>query len=42
MDPWGHPYPYKSSGQHGEFGLFSFGKDDYPGGSDEAADIANR
>lgn len=40
-DPWGHAYQYKSPGEHGEFDLFSFGKDGQPGGSDEAADITN-
>ena len=40
-DPWGHPYQYKSPGEHGEFDLLSFGKDGQPGGSDEAADITN-
>lgn len=41
MDPWGHPYQYKSPGEHGEFDLYSFGKDGQPGGSDESADITN-
>jgi len=40
-DPWGHPYQYKSPGEHGDFDLLSFGKDGQPGGSDEAADITN-
>jgi len=41
LDPWGKPYNYKSPGEHGEFDLWSFGKDGQPGGSDEAADIKN-
>ena len=41
LDPWGHPYQYKSPGEHGEFDLLSFGKDGQPGGTDEAADITN-
>ena len=41
LDPWGKPYQYKSPGEHGEFDLYSFGKDGQPGGSDEAADITN-
>jgi general secretion pathway protein G len=41
MDPWGHPYQYKSPGEHGEVDLFSYGKDGQPGGSDENADITN-
>ncbi len=40
-DPWGNPYQYKSPGEHGEFDLFSLGKDGQPGGSAEAADITN-
>jgi general secretion pathway protein G len=39
MDPWGHPYVYKSPGEHGEFDLLSYGKDGSPGGTDENADI---
>lgn len=41
VDPWGHPYVYKSPGEHGEFDLVSYGKDGQPGGNDEAADIVN-
>lgn len=41
LDPWDHPYQYRSPGEHGEFDLFSLGKDGQPGGSDEAADIVN-
>jgi general secretion pathway protein G len=40
-DPWGNPYQYKSPGEHGEFDLFSFGKDGRVGGSGEDADITN-
>lgn len=41
MDPWGNAYQYKSPGEHGEFDLFSFGKDGQPGGTGETADITN-
>ncbi len=41
VDPWGHPYQYKSPGEHGEYDLFSFGKDGQPGGVDEMADIVS-
>lgn len=41
LDPWGKPFQYKSPGQHGEFDLFSLGKDGQPGGEGEAADIGN-
>lgn len=40
-DPWGQDYQYKIPGEHGEFDLFSFGKDGQPGGEGEAADIGN-
>jgi general secretion pathway protein G len=41
LDPWGKPYQYKSPGDHGEFDLWSFGKDGQPGGTGEAADITS-
>ena len=40
-DPWGRPYQYKSPGEHGDFDLFSFGRDGQAGGSGEAADITS-
>lgn len=40
-DPWGNAYIYKSPGQHGEFDLFSYGKDGAVGGEGDAADITN-
>ena len=42
LDPWGRPYVYKAPGTKGEYDLLSYGKDGQPGGSGEAADIANR
>lgn len=41
LDPWGKPYQYKSPGEHGEFDLWSFGKDGQPGGTGENADITS-
>ena len=41
MDPWGHPYQYKSPGEHGEYDVWSYGKDGAPGGTGENADITN-
>lgn len=41
LDPWGKPYQYKFPGEHGEYDLFSHGKDGQPGGTAEAADITN-
>ena len=40
-DPWGRPFIYKIPGEHGEFDLYSYGKDGQPGGSGEDADVTN-
>lgn len=40
-DPWGRPYQYRQPGQHGEFDIFSYGKDGQPGGTAEAADVTS-
>ncbi|PIX74912.1 MAG: type II secretion system protein GspG [Rhodocyclales bacterium CG_4_10_14_3_um_filter_68_10] len=40
-DPWGNPYHYRYPGEHGEYGLFSYGKDGQPGGAGEGVDITN-
>ena len=41
LDPWGKPYLYKNPGQHGDYDLYSLGKDGVPGGTGDAADIVN-
>jgi general secretion pathway protein G len=41
LDPWERAYAYKQPGDHGEYDLFSLGKDGAPGGSGENADITN-
>lgn len=41
LDPWSRPYIYKQPGEHGEFDLFSLGKDGQPGGEGDGADITN-
>lgn len=41
VDPWGRAYVYKAPGEHGDFDLYSLGKDGQPGGADEAADITS-
>lgn len=41
MDPWGRPYIYKLPGEHGDFDLFSLGKDGQPGGQGDNADVNN-
>lgn len=40
-DPWGKPYLYKAPGEHGEFDLYSLGKDGQPGGDHDNADVVN-
>jgi general secretion pathway protein G len=40
-DPWGKPYLYRQPGEHGEFDLYSHGKDGQPGGESESADVVN-
>ncbi len=40
-DPWGQPYQYLNPGQHGDFDVYSTGKDGRPGGEGENADIGN-
>jgi general secretion pathway protein G len=41
LDPWGRAYLYKSPGEHGEFDLWSLGKDGQQGGTGEGADVTN-
>lgn len=38
-DPWGHPYIYRSPGEHGTYDIVSYGSDGQQGGSGTAADI---
>jgi general secretion pathway protein G len=41
-DPWGRPYVYKCCpGEHGEYDLYSLGKDGAPGGEGAASDVRN-
>jgi len=39
LDPWGHPYVYKSPGDFSEYDLSALGLDGQPGGEDENQDI---
>lgn len=41
LDPWGRPYLYRAPGEHGDFDLYTLGKDGSPGGTAENADISN-
>ena len=38
-DPWGKPYMYRFPGEHGEYDIFSYGKDGQAGGTGESVDI---
>jgi general secretion pathway protein G len=38
-DPWGKPYLYKSPGEHGDYDLYTLGKDGQLGGTSDAADV---
>lgn len=41
LDPWGKEYIYQSPGTHGEYDLYSYGRDGKPGGDGEDRDVAN-
>lgn len=41
QDPWGKPYQYQSPGTHGDYDLFSYGRDGSPGGEGEDQDITS-
>lgn len=40
-DPWSRPYQYLSPGSHGEYDLFSYGRDGVQGGTGEDKDVNN-
>lgn len=40
-DPWGNVYFYKYPGEHGDYDIFSYGRDGKLGGQGEDADIGN-
>ena len=41
LDPWGKPYNYQCPGTHGEYDLFSYGRDGSPGGDGEDKDVVS-
>jgi len=41
QDPWGKPYHYQCPGTHGEYDLFSYGRDGSPGGDGEDKDVVS-
>ena len=40
-DPWDKPYVYQSPGEHGDYDLYSFGKDGQAGGEKESEDVVS-
>ena len=40
-DPWDRVYQYKNPGEHGDYDLFSLGKDGAAGGTGDNVDITN-
>ena len=40
-DPWGREYQYKAPGEHGDYDVYSLGKDGREGGDGEDQDITN-
>ncbi len=40
-DPWGKPYNYQCPGSHGDYDLFTYGRDGAPGGEGEDQDIVS-
>lgn len=41
LDPWDRPYVYRSPGEHGEYDLYSLGKNGQPGGVGESATVTS-
>jgi general secretion pathway protein G len=41
QDPWGKDYLYQSPGTHGEYDLYTYGRDGKPGGEGEDGDLGN-
>lgn len=41
LDPWNRPYHYQNPGEHGEIDIFSYGRDDRPGGDGENTDVVS-
>lgn len=40
-DPWGREYQYRAPGEHGDYDVFSLGKDGREGGEGEDQDVTN-
>lgn len=40
-DPWDRPYQYREPGEHGDYDLYSYGRDGQPGGAGENLDVTS-
>lgn len=40
-DPWARPYNYQFPGTHGDFDIYSYGRDGSPGGEKEDKDVTS-
>ncbi len=40
-DPWDRPYLYRAPGEHGDYDLYSLGKDGQSGGKKESQDVTS-
>jgi general secretion pathway protein G len=41
LDPWGRTYGYRSPGQHGQFDVYTLGRDNQEGGDGEDRDLTS-
>ena len=41
VDPWGNDYQYKLPGPHGDYEVFTYGRDNAPGGEGEDKDVSS-
>jgi len=41
LDPWDRPYIFKCPGEHGDYDLFSYGRDGVEGGEKSDKDVAS-
>jgi general secretion pathway protein G len=41
VDPWGRPYLYAAPGGHGDFDLYSYGRDGQAGGAGDDRDVVS-
>lgn len=40
-DPWGNAYQFRADGEHGEFDIYSYGRDGQAGGEGPSADVTS-